>query len=64
MSCTDPRENTYIENPCIYRFSCGYDFCMMEECPEYEAKTENNDYYGLDELLERVKEIFIGGKNG
>lgn len=42
MSCNDKR--FYAEKPCIYKFSCGYEVCMMEECPEYVAKTKENKY--------------------
>lgn len=36
-----------IEKPCIYKYSCGYDFCMMSDCPEYKEKTSQNSYYGV-----------------
>ena len=39
--------------PCIYKYSCGYDFCLKEECPEYIAKTKDNEYYGLEEMKKK-----------
>ena len=32
------------EKPCIYKFSCGWEVCMMTECLEYVAKTKENKY--------------------
>ena len=37
-----------IEKPCIYKHSCGWEICMLEDCPEYIAKTKENKYYGTD----------------
>lgn len=27
---------------CKYKESCGYDFCLEEDCPDYEATQETN----------------------
>lgn len=54
-----------VEKSCIYKFSCGYDFCMMEDCPEYIEKTENNKYFGMDdEEVEAYMETTEAYKNG
>ena len=59
MSCNDKR--VYAEKPCIYKFSCGWEVCMMEECPEYEAKTKKNKYLmseGCNEYLDELMREF------
>lgn len=32
------------EKPCIYKHTCGFDVCMMSECPYYEAKTKGKKW--------------------
>lgn len=32
------------EKPCIYKHTCGFDICMMSECPYYEPKTKGKTW--------------------
>lgn len=32
------------EKPCIYKHTCGFDICMMSECPHYEPKTKDKKW--------------------
>lgn len=40
--------------PCVFKKSCGLDFCMLEQCPEYKAKGRNQSYFGEDETQEKL----------
>ena len=35
--------------PCVFKKSCGYDFCMRENCPDYKPKKRGQPYYGEEE---------------
>ena len=35
-------ENEY---PCIYKHTCGFDICMLSECPDYEPKTKGKKWF-------------------
>ena len=55
MGFSDPREAwPRSEKPCIYRYSCGFDFCTVSDCEQYEAKTEDNEYHGRGDKNETV----------
>ena len=34
--------------PCVYKYSCGYEICMKDDCPEYKAKKRGQKFYGKD----------------
>lgn len=33
------------EKPCIYKHTCGFDICMMSDCPYYEPKTKGKKWF-------------------
>lgn len=33
------------EYPCIYKHTCGFDVCMLSECPDYEPKTKGKKWF-------------------
>ena len=33
------------EKPCIYKHTCGFDICMMADCPYYEPKTKGKKWF-------------------
>lgn len=33
------------EYPCVYKHTCGHDFCVMSECPDYEPKTKGKKWF-------------------
>ena len=33
------------EKPCIYKHTCGFDVCMLSECPDYEPKTKGKKWF-------------------
>lgn len=49
------------EKPCYYKYSCGYDFCMHDQCQEYREKKRGEVYYGvvddMYEMLEKLQEM-------
>lgn len=32
------------EKPCIYKHTCGFDYCNLTECPYYEPKTKGKKW--------------------
>lgn len=36
------------ETPCVYKHTCGYEICMLDECPEYIAKKRGMPWYEDD----------------
>lgn len=37
------------EKPCIYKHTCGFEICMMSECPYYIAKTKGRKWAEQEE---------------
>ena len=33
------------EKPCIYKHTCGFDYCNLTDCPYYEPKTKANKWF-------------------
>ena len=34
-----------MEPPCIYKHTCGHDFCLMQDCIDYHAKKYGDPWY-------------------
>ena len=33
------------EKPCIYKHTCGFEYCNMTDCPYYEPKTKGKKWF-------------------
>lgn len=45
------------EKPCIYKHTCGFEICMMSECPYYIAKTKGRKWAEQEEEDENRSEL-------
>ena len=34
----------YNEKPCIYKHTCGFEYCNLSDCPYYEPKTKGRKW--------------------
>ena len=32
------------EKPCIYKHTCGFEYCNMSDCPYYKPKTKGRKW--------------------
>lgn len=37
------------EKPCIYKHTCGFEYCNMSDCPYYIPKTKGRKWAEEDE---------------
>jgi len=44
------------EKPCFYKYTCGYDFCQGQDCPEYRAKKQGEKFLGKETTERNDKE--------
>ena len=44
MIYSDQTENSYIDKPCIYKNTCGFEYCNMIDCPYYKPKTKGRKW--------------------
>lgn len=44
MIYSDQTEKPYIDKPCIYKHTCGFEYCNMIDCPYYKPKTKGRKW--------------------
>lgn len=48
MIYSDQTENPYIDKPCIYKNTCGFEYCNMTDYPYYKPKTKGRKWAGKE----------------
>lgn len=41
-------EGDTFSSACVYKYSCGYDYCMDENCPDFQQKKPDEPYVGKE----------------
>ena len=46
------------EKPCIYRHTCGFEYCNMTDCPYYEPKTKGRKWWEKQENDDGNRKVY------